>query len=153
MDSAVKNVQYKESKLLYNALKNINSPFFVSRVLNIEKCSETDISNMLFNYRMLAFTKECGKKTEVVLYQLPSLEENGNVHMMLISDDDAEFVKESVSYIKKEFKTFAWEKIILEHINKNNDDIEGKFEGYGFKKNMCVPYQYGTRDIYSIEIV
>lgn len=153
MNNEIKCIKYKEANRLYHLLSEMKEPWYQASMLNLDKMSESLITNMLFNYLILAFTKERENHTEIILYRLPTLEENGTITTMLISDADKEFIEESIRYIKKIFSSFRWNKIVLEIIlNGDEEYICQELTRCGFTKNMELPFAYGSRALFSVVI-
>lgn len=129
-------ITYKESKKLAQIIHEKKEFAYMSRFIGINELDETRIANLLFDYKIMAFIKTINGKDEVCLYQIPSAEEKGNLYLTLISKFDDEFLKETVEYIRKEYKEFGWENILVEYISKGESDVSPFWQKAGFNTKV-----------------
>lgn len=120
----IKCISYKEASILYRLLKEIDSPDYVSRRLNMLALKETTLTNLLFNYRLLAFVENKINNPNIVLFQLPSIDETNTVEVLMLCRYESTFFEKAVEYIKKEFKEFGWRRILIEY--KSRDFTDGQ---------------------------
>ena len=66
MNNEIKCIKYKEANRLYHLLSEMKEPWYQASKLNLDKMSESLITNMLFNYLILAYTKERENNTEII---------------------------------------------------------------------------------------
>ena len=154
--SEIKCISYKEVSKLYKILKEIKLPYYTSRKLNIRALKETTLANLIFNYRLLVFVESDIADPNTVLFQLPSIDETSSIDVLMISKYDPSFIEKSVEYIKKEFKDFGWEKIIIEYMSQNGIDErrDREIKRLGFSKKItarCINENY-SRNLASIII-
>ena len=136
--SNLRCISYKEVNLLYDILKQLQAPYYLSYKTNILSANEPTLANLLFNYRLLAFVENDAANPSVVLLQLPSVDETNTVEVLLLSKFVPEFWEAIVEHIKKDFEDFGWNRIIIEYRTQTNTDVkkDREIRALGFTKNF-----------------
>lgn len=127
MKKTMECISYKQAKKLAKLISEKDNMYYVAKHISLQDFNENIISNLLFDYRLLAFVQTKDGQENVIIYQLPKIEEQDNLKLIIASEFDPEFLIETIDYIKEEYEDFEWKKIIVEYL-VDETEIDGCVE-------------------------